>query len=141
MTKLLDSIFAEARNIDCDAFEPMDEVTFGDHVVAVMDDQHKKLYALAESYKKRAEKAFHDVSCRVFDRASRATKNCFKDVLAIQGRARAITEIFESSIRDAHDLWGEGIAIREGWQVVRIAIEEIPNRKRSDFTNTFDPRH
>ena len=129
MTKWLNGIMEEAKRINLEKFRPMDEVGPGDHVVGEVDDECKKLYALAHTYKRRAAEIRGEACSTRFMEYSSKCRHLEK-AKEMEQQAKAIMEIFQASVRDSQNLWGEDIAIRKWWTIVRIDITEIPNSTR-----------
>lgn len=127
MTKWLDRVFQEIKSIDPERFRPQSDIGFGDHVLGEADERHKKLYALAEKYKRNADKIAQEAMTAPFITRS-SKKVLIEEARAEKQRACILMGIFYESIRDLHDLWGEDIDIKKGWKIVRVRIDEVPNR-------------
>lgn len=119
------ALLREIDSINPEEFKPVDEAGQREHVVGVVSEGCKKLYALAKKYKKSADEARRTAFHEPFLENS-LKKEFLADAHKKQKMAEAVMGIFQASIRDAHNLWGKDIGIRKGWTIVRIAIDEVP---------------
>ncbi|MBI5913644.1 hypothetical protein HY839_04370 [Candidatus Azambacteria bacterium] len=124
------TLLQEIDGIDPDEFKPIDEVAPGEHVVGVVSEGYKKLYALAERYQEKGDGAFDQEMRRALGHKIPKRVLCPESAGGLHEKATAVRGIFWASIRDAHGLWGKEIGIRKGWKIVRVAIEEVPNSVR-----------
>lgn len=129
MTKWLNAIIEETNGIDLGKFKPMDEVGPGEHIIEEVDDECKKLYALAQGYRRRAAEKRGEASTTPFIESS-SRRHHLEEARKMEQKASAVMEIFQISVRHAYDLWHEEIGVRKGWKIVRIAIEDVPNNVR-----------
>ena len=129
MTKWLDAVMKEAKDVNYKKFKPMDEVGSGERVIGEVDDACRRLYALAQEYKRYAAEKRGEASTTPFIESS-SKRHCLEEARNMERRASAVMEIFQVSVRHAHNLWDEKIGVRKGWKLVRIAIDEVPNTAR-----------
>lgn len=139
MTKWLDAVIRKAKATDHKKFRPMDEVGSGEHIVGEVDNECRKLYALAHEYRRRAAEKRGEASATPFIEDS-SKRHCLEEAKKMEQAADAVMEIFQASVRHAHDLWDEKIGIRKGWTIVRIAIDEVQNTARFFADTPFKAR-
>lgn len=120
MTKWLGEVMKEAKAVDHKKFRPMDGVGSGEHVIGEVDDECKRFYALAHEYKRRAAEKRGEASTTPFIEDS-SKRHCLEEARKMEQKARALMEIFQISVRHAHNLCDEKIGVRKGWTIVRIA--------------------
>lgn len=123
MTKWLERVLREAKMINLEKFKPMDEVGPGERVIGEVDDECRKLYALAHEYGRWAAEKRGEASTTPFIEDS-SKRDRLKEARKMERKADAVMGVFQASVRHAHDLWDDKIDVRKGWKIVRIAIEE-----------------
>ena len=125
ITKWFGDVTKEAKTIDPEKFEPRDGVGPGDRIIGRAGAQSKKLYALAKLYKRRASMTRKGADQPGINISSK--KRCLKKAREMEQKAVVATELFQVSMRKGKNFWAGEIALRKGWKIVRVSIEEIQN--------------
>lgn len=140
MKKWFDALTKEAKKINPEGYKPTERVGPGERIVGQVDKEHRALYALARMYGEKAEGAF-DLELRQTLGHAVRMESC-EPAAVLRAKAKAVMDVFWASLRGTYDLWGSNVAMRKGWKIVRISIEEVPNKAAPfDFSSTFKPRH
>lgn len=119
---------AEMANAHTELSQPLGELREGDNEVGVVDDDSKRLYALAQRYRRKSEEAA--VAAR-YATTKGEMEELAERAMMLQSKASTILDVFWISLKDAHDLWEKPcVGIRVGWRVVwsenqTASIDEI----------------
>lgn len=140
MMKFLDSMMEEAKDLDLEKFKPENPVSRGERVVGKLNEEHRKLYALARRYMEKGDGVLDLELRQALGHKVRIRER--EPAIVLYGKGKALMDIFWASIKVTYNIWGEEVGIRKGWEIVRFSTKEIPNKAPLfNFSCTFIPRH